>query len=130
MPAADIRVTLPDGSEKRLPAGATGADLARAVGPGLAKAALAVRVDAPAPGVLVWSRTFFSAWWATLDGRPAPTVLADGHLLGVPVPAGAHRVEIGWSSRPVAAGGVLLALGLSGAALLLFRREPRAAAPA
>ncbi len=45
MAAAEIRVTLPDGSEKRLPAGATGADLAKAIGPGLAKAALAVRVD-------------------------------------------------------------------------------------
>jgi threonyl-tRNA synthetase len=43
--ASQIRVTLPDGSEKRLPAGATGADLAQAIGPGLAKAALAVRVD-------------------------------------------------------------------------------------
>src|SRR5881409_750507 len=41
----EIRVTLPDGSEKRVPAGATGADLARAIGPGLAKAAVAVRVD-------------------------------------------------------------------------------------
>src|SRR5881409_4169936 len=41
----EIRVTLPDGSEKRVPAGSTGADLARAIGPGLAKAALAVRVD-------------------------------------------------------------------------------------
>jgi threonyl-tRNA synthetase len=45
MAAAEIRVTLPDGSEKALPAGSTGADLARAVGPGLAKAALAIRVD-------------------------------------------------------------------------------------
>jgi len=45
MSRAEIRVTLPDGSEKALPAGATGADLARAIGPGLAKAALAVRVD-------------------------------------------------------------------------------------
>src|SRR3989442_15086988 len=45
MTAREIRVTLPDGSEKRLPAGATGADLARAIGPGLAKAAVAVRVD-------------------------------------------------------------------------------------
>jgi threonyl-tRNA synthetase len=45
MAASEIRVTLPDGSEKRLPGGATGADLARALGPGLAKAALAVRVD-------------------------------------------------------------------------------------
>src|SRR5213594_3315881 len=41
----DIRVTLPDGSEKRVPAGSTGADLAAAIGPGLARAALAVRVD-------------------------------------------------------------------------------------
>src|SRR5690348_2825129 len=42
---SEIGVTLPDGSEKRLPAGATGADLAQAIGPGLAKAALAVRVN-------------------------------------------------------------------------------------
>jgi threonyl-tRNA synthetase len=45
MSAADIRVLLPDGSERRLPAGATGADLARAIGPRLAQAAVAVRVD-------------------------------------------------------------------------------------
>ncbi|HXM39300.1 MAG TPA: threonine--tRNA ligase [Gemmatimonadales bacterium] len=43
--ASDIHVTLPDGSKKPLPAGATGADLAKAIGPGLAKAALAVRVN-------------------------------------------------------------------------------------
>ncbi len=43
--ASEIRVTLPDGSEKRLPAGSTGADLAKAIGPGLAKAALALRVN-------------------------------------------------------------------------------------
>jgi len=45
MVAAEIRVTLPDGSEKRLPPGSSGADLAKAIGPGLAKAALAVRVN-------------------------------------------------------------------------------------
>ena len=36
---------LPDGSELELPDDATGADAAAAIGPGLAKAALAVRVD-------------------------------------------------------------------------------------
>src|SRR5205823_10692354 len=41
----EIRVVLPDGSERRVPAGSTGADLAKAIGPGLAKAALAVRVN-------------------------------------------------------------------------------------
>ena len=45
MPTSEIRVTLPDGSERALPTGSTGADLARAIGPGLAKAALAIRVD-------------------------------------------------------------------------------------
>src|SRR3954447_20511584 len=39
-----MRVTLPDGSVKELEDGATGADLAAAIGPGLARAALAIRV--------------------------------------------------------------------------------------
>jgi len=40
-----MTVKLPDGSELELPDGATGADAAAAIGPGLAKAALALRVD-------------------------------------------------------------------------------------
>jgi threonyl-tRNA synthetase len=39
------KVKLPDGSELELEDGATGADAAAAIGPGLAKAALAVKVD-------------------------------------------------------------------------------------
>jgi threonyl-tRNA synthetase len=39
-----MKVTLPDGSAKELEDGATGADLAAAIGPGLARAALAIRV--------------------------------------------------------------------------------------
>ncbi|HTO00142.1 MAG TPA: threonine--tRNA ligase, partial [Microthrixaceae bacterium] len=42
---ADISVLLPDGSEKVLPDGATGTDLATAIGPGLAKAALVIEED-------------------------------------------------------------------------------------
>jgi threonyl-tRNA synthetase len=38
-----VNVTLPDGTELELPDGATGADAAAAIGPGLARAALAVR---------------------------------------------------------------------------------------
>jgi threonyl-tRNA synthetase len=40
-----MHVTLPDGSKLELPDGATGADAAAAIGPGLARAALAVKVD-------------------------------------------------------------------------------------
>ncbi|HIM84610.1 MAG TPA: threonine--tRNA ligase [Acidimicrobiia bacterium] len=42
---ADITISLPDGSKRILPAGASGADLAADIGPGLAKAALIVSVD-------------------------------------------------------------------------------------
>ena len=40
-----ITATLPDGASLELPEGATGVDAAAAIGPGLAKAALAIRVD-------------------------------------------------------------------------------------
>jgi threonyl-tRNA synthetase len=45
-----ITVTLPDGNHLELPDGATGADAAAAIGPGLARAALAVKVSHPEAG--------------------------------------------------------------------------------
>ena len=42
---AAITVKLPDGTPLELPEGATGADAAAAIGPGLARAALGIRVD-------------------------------------------------------------------------------------
>ena len=73
-----MHVTLPDGSQKELPDGATGADLAASIGPGLARAALAIRVlDGDKP-----DRHDGSAYD---DGRI--------HDLAAPLPDGA-RVEI------------------------------------
>ncbi|MBX9643738.1 MAG: threonine--tRNA ligase [Novosphingobium sp.] len=40
-----FKISLPDGSVREMPAGSTPADVALAIGPGLAKAALAARVD-------------------------------------------------------------------------------------
>ncbi len=40
-----IKISLPDGSTREMPLGSTPADVAAAIGPGLAKAALAARVD-------------------------------------------------------------------------------------
>ena len=45
---AELTIILPDGSTRNLPVGATGADLAADIGPGLAKAALVVTVDGDA----------------------------------------------------------------------------------
>ncbi len=40
-----VTVTLPDGATREFPAPVTGADIAAAIGPGLAKAAIAVKID-------------------------------------------------------------------------------------
>ena len=40
-----IKISLPDGSVREMPAGSTPADVAAAIGPGLAKAALAAKID-------------------------------------------------------------------------------------
>src|SRR5262249_18405600 len=42
---ADIKLTLPDGSVRTMPRGTTGTQFAASIGPGLAKAALALKVD-------------------------------------------------------------------------------------
>src|ERR671933_1096118 len=73
-----MHVTLPDGSARELPDGATGADLAASIGPGLARAALAIRIlDGDGPD--------------DHDG----SAYDDGRIrdLGHPLPDGA-RVEI------------------------------------
>jgi len=45
MPDGLLKITLPDGSCREMPAGATPADVAAAIGPGLAKAAVVARVN-------------------------------------------------------------------------------------
>ena len=40
-----VRLTLPDGSVREAPAGITGRELAQQIGPGLARAAVAIRVN-------------------------------------------------------------------------------------
>ncbi|MEZ5743164.1 MAG: threonine--tRNA ligase [Sphingomonadaceae bacterium] len=48
-----LKISLPDGSVREMPQGATPADVAAEIGPGLAKAALAARVDYGSGGELV-----------------------------------------------------------------------------
>ncbi|MDL2352989.1 MAG: threonine--tRNA ligase, partial [Pseudomonadota bacterium] len=51
--SALLKISLPDGSTREMPVGSTPADVAAAIGPGLAKAALAARVDYGNGGELV-----------------------------------------------------------------------------
>jgi hypothetical protein len=63
-----------------------------------------VDVAAPSAGHVVWSRTFFPNWKATIDGTPTRVLLANGRDVAIAVPAGRHRIEIDWSGRAFRAG--------------------------
>ena len=88
----------------------------------------AARVDADAPGHVLFSRTFFPAWRARLDGAIVPVTVANARDLAVAVPAGRHRVEIEYDRRPFRRGVAIQAAALL-AALRLPRRLGRGQAP-
>jgi hypothetical protein len=85
-------------------------------------------VDAAGPGFLLFSRTFFPSWSATVDGAPVRIGVANARELAIPVPAGRHRVEVAWDRRPfrtgvaVQAGAFAIALAAAIAARPAARR--------
>jgi len=74
--------------------------------------AITTHVDAYAPGhivltlsdpapkgsALVVSENFYPGWHATVDGKPATAERADLSLIGIPLPEGAKKVELNFSS--------------------------------
>ncbi len=72
-------------------------------------------VDAPSSGHVIFSRTYFGAWRARLDGAPARLVVANARDLALAVPAGRHTFEFAWNREPfhrgvLAQGAALLAV--------------------
>ncbi len=65
---------------------------------------LSVQVSAVTGSLLEIGEHFDPGWRATLDGAPVPVVEVDYALLGVPVPAGRHRVELRFWPRGLTTG--------------------------
>ncbi|MET0618707.1 MAG: hypothetical protein ABW056_00445, partial [Thermoanaerobaculia bacterium] len=92
----------------------------------------AAAVDASGPGHLLFSRTFFPAWKARVDGAPARVAVANARDLAVEVSAGQHRVEIAYDRGPfrqgvaIQAAAFLAALGVALAVAARPRRSRRA----
>jgi len=87
-----------------------------------------VEVETAAAGVLVIRNVFDPGWRATVDGRPAPVLVADGFLQAVPVPAGRHTVVLGYDDPWIGyglTGSILSLAALLGAALWARARRPR-----
>jgi hypothetical protein len=70
---------------------------------------------AAAPGWLRIVESWDPGWRATVDGRAAPVVIADAHLIALPLGAGDHEVVLRYHTPGVAVGA-----GMSIVALLLL----------
>ena len=92
-----------------------------------------VTLSAPAPAgsALVASENFYPGWKATVDGKPAEVLRTDYVLMGVPLPAGAQKVEFSFDNatypkgRTVTYAAILLSLLLTAAGFAADRRAPR-----
>jgi hypothetical protein len=80
-----------------------------------------VELSEPAPegSALVVSENWYPGWMATIDGRPGVVARADYTLMGIPLPAGARRVELSFND-PVYARGKLVTLISLGLTLVLI----------
>lgn len=92
----------------------------------LAPGHVVVEVAADAPALLALSEMWYPGWQATVDGAPAPLLRAYNTLMAVPVPAGAHTVELRFDPPSVKIGlavsGLALALVVAGLAWAFWRR--------
>jgi hypothetical protein len=88
---------------------------------------LSLRVEVNAPALLVLSEVWDPNWTATVDGEPAPVVLADYTLRAVSVPPGAHEVVLSYEPHSLRLGlavTLITAVLLVVAALSLSRHGP------
>lgn len=76
---------------------------------------VAVHVNAPGPGLLVLTDTYYAGWQARLDGEPAEILLANGIHRAVTLEEGRHQVVFEYRPRSLRAGA---ALSLATAAII------------
>lgn len=75
-------------------------------------ASLGLETGAAREALLVVSRLHDPGWTATLDGKPTDVVRVNGAMMGVVVPAGAHRLELRYRPWSLAAGGAVSIVAL------------------
>jgi hypothetical protein len=83
-----------------------------------------INVRLAAPGFVILAETYFPGWSATLDGGQAvPIVKANRAMRAVPMPSGAHTIEMRYRSRPFEVGGACSVAGWIGVLAWSLRRR-------
>jgi hypothetical protein len=73
---------------------------------------LEIAQPAPAGSALVVSENYYPGWSALVDDRPAAIGRADYTFIGVPLPAGAHSVDLVFRDAPLERGERISAVAL------------------
>ncbi len=94
-----------------------------------------ITAHAGAPSIAVVRNAWARGWSATVDGQPAPLLLTDYFLQGVPVPAGTHEIRLTyhdpWIGRGLALSGLVWLAWLAVlVAFVVIERRRRAGASA
>jgi hypothetical protein len=79
------------------------------------------RLHVGGAALLLVARTFDPSWRARVDGAPAPVLRADGFLMAVPLPPGAHDVELRYVNPLLLYGALASALAAAAAVLWIAR---------
>jgi hypothetical protein len=90
-----------------------------------------VDLDSPAPegSALIVSENWYPGWRALIDGKPATVARADYTFIGIPLTAGARRVDLSFADPVYARGRIitivalLIAFGLIAGGLVVERRR-------
>jgi uncharacterized membrane protein YfhO len=69
-----------------------------------------LHIALPAPGLLIIGEAWVPGWQAWVNDVPAEVLRANAALLGIPLPAGSHRVEVRYEP-PAFALGLAITLG-------------------
>jgi Bacterial membrane protein YfhO len=91
---------------------------------------ITLQLDATRPAMLVVSESWFPGWSASVDGKPARAMRTDAVVLGVPVAAGRHEVELRYRAPGFRLGATVSSAAflsvLIAPALVYVRRRRRA----
>jgi len=123
-PATDI--VLPGGEDRFSDAAPTAAHLTlQSVTPDRVR----TRVDAQGPGYVLFSRTYFPAWKARVNGSPVRVLVANARDLAVSIPAGSYELEIAYDRGPFRIGVAIQAAAFVLALVVALVSTGRAAKP-
>ncbi|MCW5849874.1 MAG: YfhO family protein [Anaerolineae bacterium] len=121
--AASLVVTGPPDPRQPLPPAPNPAGLGRVTLVEDESQRMTLQAETTAPAFLVLSDTYYPGWRATVDGLPAPILLANYTFRAVYLPPGAHTVIFAFEPTSVRLGMLIslaTLLGMLGVGLVLF----------